>query len=234
MRAVFKLTLSKDFANMLHPPDPESWIFTRKSDKSRKDTHPGGHGTCVASKAVGSINGVSKASHLVPVKIAYNSESLSEAFEKILDDVHIHRRGGAAVIVCSVGSRSEKNIPSESFAVLYGTMELLSGEFNILVVFSTGNHADRQLRVGTYPAIEAIPLVGQITVGSTTYHGVRSTFSQANLLTLWAPGKNVACAGLQGEGQTVVKTGTSFAAPAVSFTVCLTYVNSIKLTAMAR
>ena len=226
MKTVSRLTLLKDFANMRHPPRPESWLFTTDSDKSRKDTHPRGHGTCVASKAVGSINGVSKASHLVPVKIAYNIESLSEAIEAILDDIHTHRRGGAAVIVCSVGTRSTiMNLRAGSLRPLYDAVEILNSEFNIMVVYSAGNHAEREREIDTYPAFAAQPYDGQITVGSTTSYGVRSTFSQANHLTLWAPGEKVACAGLQGEGQTVLKTGTSFAAPAVRSTIYLMCVN---------
>ena len=176
-----------------------------------------------------------KASHLVPVKIAYNILSLAEAFEAILDDVHTHHRGGVAVIVCSVGVRAREGIyEDESFHVLAKAVRALNRDYNIVVVFSAGNHADGQRDIDTWPAMERLTIDGQITVGSTTYHGARSTFSQAKPSSLWAPGEQVACAGLQGEGQTVVKTGTSFAAPAVSFTVCLTYVNSIKLTAMAR
>ena len=201
-----------------HPPSPASFIFTSDSDKSPTDTHPTGHGTCVASKAVGLRNGVSKASLLIPVKIQYNLESLTEGFEAVLDHVHLHHLQGTAVIVCSISSREPYVGSTARWNPLQQTLNILMRREGVVVVMAAGNHASRDHNIDTLPAAFAHNDADLITVGATMHTGVRATFSQAiDHQSLWAIGERIDCAGLH---EDVKKSGTSFAAPAVSQIHC--------------
>ncbi|KAG8526108.1 uncharacterized protein KY384_000101 [Bacidia gigantensis] len=92
-------------------------------------------------------------------------------------------------------------------------MDLMTS-LEINIVLAAGNHADRSASVDTFPA--RLPNSGGlfITAGAATQEGNRELSSQFLPNEPWAIGEKVACAGLPGQPQTVIKSGTSFAAPA--------------------
>ena len=103
---------------------------------------------CIASKAVGKVNGVSKMSRLVPVKIKYDSDSLLEAFTLILDDV-VGRRITDAVVVYPVSTRTAYAVPHtlneilELWLQLMEILDQLALRGRTVVVLAAGNHRVR-------------------------------------------------------------------------------------------
>ena len=217
---------------MVHPPKPEDWIYTSdltKDERSEKDDHPQGHGTCVASKAVGRFYGVSKSSYLVPVKLKYSSDSLLEAFILILDDVRLKNRY-PAVLICSLATQKAYKNPEEPSLLpepwnssLGIMLHLNDRHYFVRLVVAAGNYGKRSKVVDTYPALLAEfkePFLGTaiIAAGSTSKTGLRSSFSQQTVeerIMIWAVGEDITCAGIGNSHETVLKSGTSFAAPAV-------------------
>ena len=208
---------------MLHPPNSQDWIFTESVLPTETDDDPSGHGTCVASKAVGRTNGVAKASRLVPVKMQYREDDLLEAFIKIISDVVDRRREGKAVIVCSLGTirRYRPNIIRDQLPPLWqeilGVMDYISDRLNGVLVLSAGNHGWRSSSSDTLPA--AVRSNHFLIVGSTTQRGIKTLTSQSSSNTfnrIWAVGDRVACASHNNPEGIVQQSGTSFAAPAVS------------------
>ena len=208
---------------MFHPPRFQDWIFTESVRRTETDDDPHGHGTCVASKAVGRINGVAKASRLVPVKMQYTEDDLLEAFIKVASDIFHHRRQGRAVIVCSLSTirRYRPNIRYNQLPPLWldiiKTMSYLSQTLDVVLVIPAGNHGWRSSSSDTLPA--AFSDIKFISVGSTTRRGFKALTSQSSpnsFNRIWAVGDRVACASHLYPQQIIQQSGTSFAAPAVS------------------
>ena len=89
------------------PPHTE-WHFppdSPSSFRSYTDSSPRGHGSSVASKAVGSKTGVCKNCHLVVLKVGDETfDDTLWAFEEALQDVIKRRRQGKAVILYPMDS----------------------------------------------------------------------------------------------------------------------------------
>ena len=186
---------------MRYPTLHQDWIIIGDADDRGVDSHVRGHGTCVASKAVGSINGVSKNSRLIPVKITYRLAAIQEALIKISNDIRRRRIEGRAVVVCSLGSKRQASRPiPRPYMVMVEQLKDLSITQKTAVVFSAGNKG--QIPVNSYPAYlaETYPET-MIVAGATTKRGFRTSFSQALEpspgrfpSTVWAIGDGVACA----------------------------------------
>ena len=222
---------------MTHPPGPQDWIYTSDfvgKQRTPKDDNALGHGTAVASKAVGRIFGVSKNTYLSPVKIKPRSDSLLEAFDLVVHDIALRAAKGAptpAIIVCTLAPKLTQDIPKPSdwpnepwISIGNYISELQIYKTRAMVVLSAGNGGRTVKKINTYPALLAemsAPWSSNIIVaGSTTQRGVQSDFSKKrsqNGPMAWAIGEGVLCAGILNKQAVVAETGTSFAAPAVRF-----------------
>ncbi|KAG8533927.1 uncharacterized protein KY384_001668 [Bacidia gigantensis] len=212
----------QDFTMMHEPPRPADWLFTSDAKRTYTDDDPDGHGSCVASKAVGHADGVSKFSRLIPVKTVLDSSNLLEAFFATQDDIIENKRSSQSVIVCSLASRNP--VPLESWKkppapwkTLRRYLDSLTVTYGATIVLSAGNNASRSEYVDTFPAqFGEDPGLAIIVAGATTQRGYKSSYSQAlKRPTFWAPGDKIICAAGSGTQGTVVQYGTSFSAPLV-------------------
>jgi len=218
---------------------PPRWIYGGGSllpsirqyqSYNEEETDPGGRGTCVLSRAVGSFYGVSKASDVVVVKLPskFGSEgechsfrsSVLEGLAQIRDDIILHNiLPGKGVINVSLNLGSLESFEEK---ILIDTLRSLIEEFtkrDIPLVAASGNrdiktesHLDD---VNTYPALfGSDKSLSIIVVGSTNGIGIRSPFSQGSKndlsLTTSAIGEYIRCPPASGLEVEVAKSGTSF------------------------
>lgn len=113
--------------------------------RTKVDDDPKKHGSCVASKAAGSIYGVSKYSGLVIVKASNNLLDIEYAFGLAYDDIVAQGRQESSVILFAKSSIETYDpfhpdwlsLPPE-WVSIRELLELLSSK-GINVVVSTGN-----------------------------------------------------------------------------------------------
>ena len=171
------------------------------------------HGSCVLSKAVGSMNGVFKGrARVIVLKITEDQFDVYWAFNEVWS---FAKQRSTDPIVVLFPWASGPNDRDEDFPWIRvkPTIQDIFAE-GVSIVVASGNEArdpDRQL-VDSMPARWAAPSFPLIVAGAVDNLGSRAIFSQrGDLLTTWAPGLNVACAGSLG-----IDSGTSFSAGMVS------------------
>ncbi|KAH7131789.1 peptidase S8/S53 domain-containing protein [Dendryphion nanum] len=184
--------------------------------------HAEGHGTPVASIALGKKYGVAKAATLASVKII-DSVSILEGLELILDDVQDNPDPASkSVVLMSMVFREEKfDSPEEArksdtgAAVTERFGDLM--DVGVPVVVSSGNYALLgSPRIDNIPPILEGPDLPLIVVGAATYEGERAAFSQyGDQLSLYAPGTEV-LAQMKTDRTSRKADGSSLAAPAVA------------------
>ena len=193
--------------------------------RTKIDSDPNYHGSCVLSKAAGNIHGVSPdTSHLVIIKTSQALADNELAFFTALEDIYRYRRESQSVILYARTSM-ETYQPSSPLPSLWGAIkddikELLDA--GVPIVTTAGPlDGPQQAPVNTVPALWAaeLPL---IIVGATDVSG-REYKRQQNLSgagpyddIIYAPGE-VRCAG-PGDRE-VARRGTSSAAGMVSLRI---------------
>ena len=216
---------------MIHPPAAGDFIYADLVTKTATDSSQNGHGTCVASMALGINNGVSKRSRLIPVKSSDFLDDTLSSFIQVLDSITDQRKGRSVVVYSSVGTTIysiqdlQVRIPSPWDTIQGYLNDLIA--FQVVPVVAAGN-ADRGTApskpVNTLPQLLAEtghPFTTDIfVVGSVTRNGVKSRFTQElsdadNPRQIWAPGDDIQCAGRRSGDYSLIKSGTSFAAPMV-------------------
>ena len=177
----------------------------------------GGHGTCVASKAAGWYNGISKNSKLVMMKASLKMADNTWAFAAALDDILEEGRSGKAVVVyprssIETYSRGSSELPADWSSIREIIQDLLAAD--VVVVTCAGNEATRRSSaLDKVPAVWASKDFPLIVAGSVTNIGEVAKFSQGAETpneVVWAPGYNVECAGASTQNQK--RWGTSFSA----------------------
>ena len=179
-----------------------------------------GHGTRVASIAAGATYGVSKRSPIYSVKVTDRADDIpAETILKGLNE--ISAKGTAPAIVnVSLGTDGVDSALDDAVAGLTGKG---------YVVISAAGNASKPTQVDDAcrhsPAAASQRALGAITVGATDRFdkrwqgsGIAPESDQGSAagpcVTLWAPGKDIASASLNGTSPT--SSGTSLAAPQVS------------------
>ena len=205
----------KDFL----PGQIQKWLYSPEILKQGKNTetednHGPSHGSCVASKALGYVNGVSKRITLVVVKLAYptlNSD-LPWTFDRVLTDIKSLPQDQRAVVVFATGGRQTPRYPWPNAK---DSME----SRNAAIVVSAGNDALKQgnQKVDKLPAIWAdvdanFPLIIAGAVDNTG--NLRPSSQGPEKVTVWAPGTDVQCAEKGGFRKA---SGTSHSAGMVSY-----------------
>lgn len=211
--------------------DVKDFIQTSDSeDKGQKketdDDTGAGHGTAVASKALGKIYGVAKGATLISVKLTDDPAGMSDALElvgeAISDD---EERAKKSVVIMSKNCIGKEISREDAIKTAYGRE--LAGLLNFIlkrrvpVVLSAGNHRgdikendeDKRKKIDTMPPIlvddKDLPL---INVGAATLDGKAAPFSQGtgtDELTVFAPGVDVEVLFKAG-GKSSKASGTSF------------------------
>lgn len=181
------------------PHKPIEWLWTPEVQRSRRDSDRMEHGSCVASKAAGFVNGVSKNSRLVIVKASHTIADTEWAFAEIYDDIVAKGRQRNSVILYARSS-TEVYGGGPALPVYWDSVrDLMWGLFNLSVhiVTSAGNDGQRSKTLDSIPAMwhEILPF---IVVGAVTTNGEVPGWSQGMFLDkglVHAPGVNVRCAG---------------------------------------
>ena len=204
----------------------KDWLYSPETVDQGKDTEtddsPGpSHGTCVASKAVGITNGVSKSSELIIVKMTLTetgqvlNTDVQWAFDEVYDDILTRQETSKQpiVVIGAFGSTEELSV-SPWPDIKRSMTEIFA--LGAAIVVSSGNHAGRSPNVDEIPALWANgdPSFPLIVAGAVNNKGNTWPFSQGgNRLTVWAPGDQVQCADRAGSR---LASGTSFSTGMVS------------------
>ena len=211
------------------PFGPVEWHFPLEDNrKSQSDDDKISHGSCVASKAAGFVNGVSKNSRIVMMKASLKLADDNWAFSAALDDIILKGRQGRAVVVYPRTSKhtfSRIAVPPELPDNWFSIKNLMNELFenDTPVVTGAGNNASRSLSPDTVPAVwdrasRQFPL---IAVGSMDTIGIRTSWTQnMHGSAVWAPGI-VQCAGGPSSADNVIAKGTSFSAAMVCRKSCV-------------
>ncbi|MEX2473627.1 S8 family peptidase [Marinobacter sp.] len=161
-----------------------------------------GHGTHVASTAVGSEYGVAKAASVAAVRVLDCSGAGSNADVIAGVDWVAENHQAPAVANMSLGGG---NSDALDFAVKGAIAQ------GVTFVVAAGN-SDGDACSGSPNRVEAA-----ITVGSTTREDERSSFSNhGECLDLFAPGSDITAAWYQSDTETNTISGTSMASPHVA------------------
>lgn len=181
------------------------WVYTVLARHLHKDTQTDedeefGSGTCIASKAVGTIYGAAKEQTLVVVKMPdYTLGSVCEVLDTAFDHIVAFGRQRRIVVLISwPSSRNEASgILSDPFWNIIRNTIARMLQMNIKVICGAGDYAIRgdRLIADTAPAIYArfMPL---LVSSSCDNNGRRSPTSQEapRGKQLYAPGVGVTCA----------------------------------------
>ena len=198
------------------PNPPDEWLYGFGIlENQRTDDSASSHGSCVASKAAGVINGVSKRSHLVMLKIDDSPINVIWAFNTALTDIMNKNRQGKAVIAYPNTARSPSppGFPGRPWAAAYSFMNDLFKN-DVVIVVPSGNFAKETGRslVDTLPATLENPKFPLIVAGAVNDLGSPAMFSQGpNHVTTWASGVDVQCAQKGSPTGSQTLSGTSFA-----------------------
>lgn len=164
-----------------------------------------GHGTHVASSAVGTTLGIARAAKLVPVRVfgcggSGLTSDIIEGLNWIASQVSAN--GYRSVVNMSLGGLA-------SSAIDTAVNNLISQ--GVVVVVAAGNSAEDAC--GYSPA--RIP--DAITVGATTSTDTEAYFSNyGRCVDLYAPGVSIVGAGIASDQATATMSGTSMASPHVA------------------
>lgn len=200
------------------------WLLPEKDQAGNPfpnvDSDTIGHGTCVASKAVGVNFGVAKSANLkmIPLYDADNANYVLAGLQAILDDItNSKTKPEFAVINLSYSlDETDERDNLDKYRDLYQKLV----DTGALLVVTAGNGGQKP--VDTYPALFAQEdsfKNNMLVVGAVDVLGNPATFSQNGpLVDAWAPGtvdtKNgIKCAAKQGENTSRDGKGTSYAAP---------------------
>ncbi|KLP07021.1 uncharacterized protein FFB20_04018 [Fusarium fujikuroi] len=197
-------------------PGRKRWIFS-KGVSGEND--PDGHGSCCASKALGSTVGVAPKADLVAVKLQLTSWSMLKAWQAVILDVQQNMLQGKAVVSYSKATIAWRIDRGESYfgVVLLSLLKNLEA-LDVVVVSSSGNEGSN-IDVHSYPSLLA-DQTPVIVTGAVDNEGKLAFFSQGGpLVTTTAPGVAVKCAAMSGTSAYQAgeeSTGTSFSTPAVA------------------
>ena len=174
-----------------------------------------GHGSCVASKAAGRCNGVSKASKLVILKTPFDLRGIAWSFDKVCGLIERRHKSQKRSVVVFPASAGTNDFREQNRYPWNWVKPIIQELFKIdaIVVVPSGNYRSNWLRrnVDTVPGIWASPNFPLIVIGAVDNDGNQANFAQGgDRVTTWAPGVQVRCAGAD------AASGTSFAAPMVS------------------
>ncbi|EMT67541.1 hypothetical protein FOC4_g10005640 [Fusarium odoratissimum] len=166
-------------------PGRKRWIFSKGASG---ENDPDGHGSCCASKALGSTVGVAPKADLVAVKLQLTSWSLLKAWQAVVLDVKQNRLQGKAVALDVVVVSSSGNFGTQFEVSTYPS--LFANRTPIIVTGAVDNNG----RLA--PFSQGGPLV------TTTAPGVDVKCAAMSGASAYQAGKE--------------STGTSFSTPAVA------------------
>lgn len=192
------------------------------------DDDPLSHGSCVASKASGAKNGVSKTSRLVVVKSSLNLVDTAWAFQEIVNVVAKQKSKRVVVLLAATTKTpwSPESFQDARFSRLYQRMDDLI-KLGAVIVVPSGDFGQRSFFADTVPAVFASPsrIRGRqplplIVAGAVDSKGTEAPWSQSTLTgMIWAPGVKVTCT-KRGWSIRPTGTGTSFSAGMVRKSFC--------------
>ena len=207
------------------------WHSGYSVDTRPIDNSTNGHATCVASKAAGRRNGVSKNTCIVVLKAGSTVADTTWAFAKALDDVIEKGRQGKAVVVfprTSVQQFEPGSGLPDNWASIKDLMRELFEQDVVVVTCAGSNTSSRSAAINTFPALWAASDLPLVVAGAVTAGGDYARFSSGrtgdSAEIIWAPGDKVRCT--RGEfdpnaAEPIERraSGTSFSAGMVRFAV---------------
>ena len=191
---------------------PIEWLYTGRARSEQQDTQSetpesrnnGGHSTCTASKAAGSIYGASKTATLVVVKmLSLTYADITGVLSTIFDDIDAKGREKQSVISISWGDIYPTTFPLRRHWEFFKDFAVELNRRGVPIFVAAGNYAERiyQRNVNRAPAVLASwypqELRRLVVVGSCNNYGIRSHFSQqatpqvGTIIQVHAPGEGI-------------------------------------------
>ena len=204
----------KDFRDTREQPKPIFvWGPTFLNNQNEIDESGDYHGTCVASKAAGRINGVTRANQIIMMKkTEYMSDTLwawGEILRRVLQDPN-HTM--SVVVFPHVGISNP--LTARSWSQIKNYMRKLFAADVVIVGVAGNDGAQGSPVVNTQPSVWEDDTFPMIVAGAVDNNGVLQSFSQGGPhVNAWAPGFQVDCAG----SPKAISSGTSFSAPMVCY-----------------
>ncbi|KAL8884660.1 MAG: hypothetical protein Q9215_007343 [Flavoplaca cf. flavocitrina] len=209
------------------PSNPYGYRATQEDDSTDQYGKRNFHGSCVASKAIGSTDGVSRTTQLSIFKVSSWLSDASWAFAQV-------RNSRTPIVVYPWATINAAPDPlGQDLATIKDIISDILNDGGIIVV-SAGNAQRRSALADTFPSTlerefkrtlqtnrQAFIVVGAVKSKGNFWNeaGSIATFSQRSVIgregEYWAPGEAIRCAGPNGHQ---FADGTSFAAPMVGFT----------------
>lgn len=196
------------------------WLFSFSYQQggwgTETDESRDGHGTCVASKALGSIHGSAKRAKLAVVKMRdYKQGEISSILDLVLRDIVANGLQKRSIVMFSWSSETPVDPinPGRVWARVKTEFERLDAA-GVPVVASAGNRGPKAFRIDVdqAPAVLWSDQAPLIIVGNVNNTGYKARLSKGGRkVNVWAPGEKIKCAAVN-QGQVGVRTisGTSF------------------------
>ncbi|KAL8952144.1 MAG: hypothetical protein Q9222_001921 [Ikaeria aurantiellina] len=203
---------------------------TQTDDSKDEDEKRTFHGSCVASKAIGETDGVSRTSQLTVFKIGRLLSDATWAFAAV-------RNTRTPIVVCPwvYVNTAPRQLRRDLSTIKDIISDILEG--GGIIVVSAGNEQSRSALADTFPSTleadskqnmqpnrYAFIVAGAVRASKSFWNeaGSIAKFSQRSLLgpagEYWAPGEAIRCAGPNGHQ---MGDGTSYAAPMVAGLIVL-------------
>ena len=182
------------------------------------DDDPTSHGSCVASKAGGTVFGVSKDTPLIIVKSSTLHGDIAWAWVKVRDDIRANP-GRKAVVVFATGSvdvYTPGSTVKEPWSSIRTHMaDIISMDGVIVVAAGNSRRGNDRKAVDIFPAVFESAQLPLIVAGAVDDTGRLAWFSQGpGHVSVWAPGVQIPCTRPSRQIQT--GRGTSYSAGMVA------------------
>lgn len=197
--------------------DCRGWDFGRHdADISPEHRDPGrDHGNEVASIVAATrdgygIAGVAPGATIMPIKVSRSNGTI--AMSAVAEAIDYAVDNGADVV--NVSLITQTGVPRSSVLVLEAAVARAE-RAGVMIVTGSGNDSRNLTLTPAWPASFAEAYDNVITVGAGLGGNDAAPFSSdGEVVSFYAPGVSVAT--VAGSGEVVLRTGTSYAAPAVS------------------
>ena len=155
--AVWFVIRVQDFTKMPWPPTSAEWHYAPGVRRTEIDDSEFGYGSCMASKAAGWRNGLSKNSRLIVMEASETVADQHWEFSAALDDILRKDLQKAVIVYLRASALAVDDFYREGQHFMWDAMRNLiyerSHDADILAVAAAGDFATHSKSIDTFPGI---------------------------------------------------------------------------------